>query len=546
METATFTITGGDYGSGGAASRSLKELLKRIGVDAPAVRRTMIAAYEAEMNVVIHAKLGTMEAAVDQGQVEVIVADEGPGIPDIELAMKEGYSTAPATARNMGFGAGMGLPNIQRNTDRFSIQSTVGHGTQVRFTILLNPEELGSAAANSVYIEPERCRQCLECLHACPTAAIRVRGGQPSILEHLCVDCTNCIAACEAGALILHVNTDLPRPSVETLLVLPASFLEQFGGSVAPEQVLDVLADMGFRNTRLTEEWEEALRKAVCAYAAESVKVHPVISPVCPAVVNLIQARFPSLMEQVAPFRTPLEAAYEELTVSHMVFVPVCPSQHSLLKLQRLLTKVELVAPAALINAVRDCRTGLKPVHDNVEAPGTGLKPVLRGQSDQNVRLGNRTYDLLQVSGMRHVMKVLDAVENGMMEDYAVLELYACGQGCFGSPVWNEDPFVARARWDRASVPMVSSAQPAARHSCVQARPVRRTAPLHGRIGVRLDSDMRKAMEKLAKLDATAKSLPGRNCGVCGAPTCAALAEDIVMGRADISACVYREKGESR
>jgi len=149
--------------------------------------------------------------------------------------------------------------------------------------------------------------------------------------------------------------------------------------------------------------------------------------------------------------------------------------------------------------------------------------------------VATETQGVLQVSGMRHVMKVLDAVENGMMEDYAVLELYACDEGCFGSPVWNEDPFVARPRWDHASVPMVSSAQP-----------VRRTAPLHGHIGVRLDSDMRKAMEKLAKLDATAKSLPGRNCGVCGAPTCAALAEDIVMGRADISACVYREKGESR
>jgi hypothetical protein len=115
------------------------------------------------------------------------------------------------------------------------------------------------------------------------------------------------------------------------------------------------------------------------------------------------------------------------------------------------------------------------------------------------------------------------------MEDYAVLELYACDQGCFGSPVWGEDPFVARARWDRVSGPTVSGAQP-----------LRRTAPLRGRAGVRLDADMRKAMDKLAKLDATAKSLPGRNCGVCGAPTCAALAEDIVMGRADISACAYR------
>jgi anti-sigma regulatory factor (Ser/Thr protein kinase) len=522
METATYTIIGGDYDCGGTASKCLKELLKKIGVDAQAVRRTMIAAYEAEMNVVIHANKGKMKVAVDPTQVDVIVADEGPGIPSIEMAMREGFSTAPTIARNLGFGAGMGLPNIQRNTDRFSVRSTVGEGTQVRFTILLKPEDLSAAAANSVYVEAGRCQQCLACLRACPTAAVRVREGEPSILDHLCVDCTSCIAACEAGALALRLDAALPSPSDDTLLVLPASFLEQFGGDVRPQQVLDVLADMGFRNTRLTEEWEDALRKAACDYAAESGRAHPVLSPMCPAVVNLIQVRFPSLMEQVAPFRTPIEAAYEELTVPRAIdaaasketplyFVPVCPSQHSLLRLQRLLTKVGLVSPAALVNAVR--------------AP---LSAQERCLPRKNV-IAMENQGVLQVSGMRHVMKVLDAVENGMMEDYAVLELYACDQGCFGSPVWSEDPFVARARWDRVSGPTVSGAQP-----------LRRTAPLRGRAGVRLDADMRKAMEKLAKLDATTKSLPGRNCGVCGAPTCAALAEDIVMGRADISACAYR------
>ena len=515
METATYTIIGGDYDSGGAASKRLKELLKRIGVDAQAVRRTMIAAYEAEMNVVIHANKGKMKVAVDPTQVDVIVADEGPGIPDIELAMREGFTTAPAIARNLGFGAGMGLPNIQRNTDRFSIQSAVGEGTQVRFTILLKSEELGAAASNSVYVEAGRCRQCLACLRACPTAAVRVREGEPIILDHLCVDCTSCIAACEVDAFTLHLDALRARPSEETLLVLPASFLEQFGGDVRPQQVLDVLADMGFRNTRLTEEWEDALRKAACDYAAESGRAHPVLSPTCPAVVNLIQVRFPSLMEQVAPFRTPIEAAYEELTVPRAIFVPVCPSQHSLLKLQRLLTKAELVSPTALVNAVR-----------------ASLSAQNRCLPRKNV-IAMENQGVLQVSGMRHVIKVLDAVENGMMEDYAVLELYACDQGCFGSPVWSEDPFVTRPRWDRVSGPTVSGAQP-----------LRRTAPLRGRAGMRLDADMRKAMEKLAKLDATARSLPGRNCGVCGAPTCAALAEDIVMGRADISACAYRnDKG---
>ena len=518
METATYTIIGGDYESGGAASKSLKEMLKKIGVDPRAVRRTMIAAYEAEMNVVIHAHNGTMKAAVDPTQVDVIIADGGPGIPDIELAMKEGYSTATATARDLGFGAGMGLPNIQRNTDRFSIQSAAGQGTQVRFTILLKPEELTAVSENSVYVEPGRCQQCLACLRACPTSAIRVRDREPAILAHLCVDCTSCIAACEAEALRMHLDASLPSPSEETVLILPASFLEQFGASARPRQVIEVLAAMGYRNVRLTEEWEDALRKSVRTHAIESGRAHPVLSPMCPAVMNLIQVRFPSLMDHVAPFRTPLEAAHEELTVPLAVFVPVCPSQQSLLKPQRLLTKVGLVSPAALVSAVRSRLSAQEHIMPRENIVATEAQGPL------------------QVSGMRHVVNVLDAVENGRMGDYAVIELYACDQGCFGSPVWSEDPFVARPRWDRFSSPVSTGAQS-----------IRRTAPLRGRTGLRLDPDMRKAIEKLARMDEISRVLPGRNCGVCGAPTCAALAEDIVMGRAEIAACVYRDvKGESR
>ncbi len=518
METATYTIIGGDYDRGGAASRSLKEMLKKIGVDPKAVRRTMIAAYEAEMNVVIHARKGVMKVAVDPTQVDVMVLDEGPGIADIALAMKEGYSTAPAAARDLGFGAGMGLPNIQRNTDHFSIHSTLDAGTQLRFTISFHNEESAAAGEHSVYVEDGRCQQCLACLRACPTSAIRVRDHKPIILNHLCVDCTSCIAACEADALKMHLDPALPTPTDETVLILPASFLEQFGMSARPRQVLDLLASLGFHNVRLTEEWEDALRRTVRDYADEPGTAHPVLSPMCPAVMNLIQVRFPSLVDHIAPFRTPLEAAQEELTAPHVVFVPVCPSQHSLLKPRRLLTSADLVLPNALLNAVRSSMNE----HD-------------RFLPRENV-IATEAQGALQVSGIRHVVNVLDAVENGRMADYAVIELYACDQGCFGSPIWAEDPFVARPRWDRLSGTISTAAQS-----------LRRTSPLRARAGLRLDADMGKAIAKLSEIDKIARSLPGRNCGVCGAPTCVALAEDIVMGRAEITACAYRHaKGESR
>ena len=148
MDFVSYSIEGSDFKAAGAASRAIKEHLKRIGADAEAIRRTMIAAYEAEMNVVIHAERGRLQASLSDRAVDVNVIDEGPGIPDIRQAMKEGFSTATSEARALGFGAGMGLPNIQRNSDRLRISSHVGQGTRVSFTVMLKPAATSRRAAH--------------------------------------------------------------------------------------------------------------------------------------------------------------------------------------------------------------------------------------------------------------------------------------------------------------------------------------------------------------------------------------------------------------
>ena len=123
MTAVSFPIEGGDFAGAGTASRGLKEQLARLGVEGEVLRRAMIAAYEAEMNVVIHARRGKLWARLNSGRVDLEVVDEGPGIPDVEKAMREGWSTAPAEARALGFGAGMGLPNIRRASDVGSFSS---------------------------------------------------------------------------------------------------------------------------------------------------------------------------------------------------------------------------------------------------------------------------------------------------------------------------------------------------------------------------------------------------------------------------------------
>lgn len=127
-----FHIDGGDFVNAGKASSSVKGVLKQLDVSAKKIKRVVIALYETEVNVVAHADNGDIEALIDSDQIEITVTDSGPGIQDIERAMTEGYSTASKEVREMGFGAGMGLPNIKRNSDSFFIESVQGKGTTVK------------------------------------------------------------------------------------------------------------------------------------------------------------------------------------------------------------------------------------------------------------------------------------------------------------------------------------------------------------------------------------------------------------------------------
>ena len=133
-----FSVKGGDFAKAGAAACEIKELLKDMGIDSHTVRRAAIVAYESEMNVIMYAWEARMDLAVSPNEVHLIVDDRGPGIADIELAMTEGYSTATAEMRELGFGAGMGLPNIKRNADVFVIDSEVGRGTRLDIIIRKN------------------------------------------------------------------------------------------------------------------------------------------------------------------------------------------------------------------------------------------------------------------------------------------------------------------------------------------------------------------------------------------------------------------------
>ncbi|MDD4890721.1 MAG: (Fe-S)-binding protein [Phycisphaerae bacterium] len=366
-------------------------------------------------------------------------------------------------------------------------------------------------------MEPGRCTECFRCLHACPTRAIRVRGGGPKILDYLCVDCTTCIAACPAGGLSAAGAAESVVAAPSSVLVAPPAFLAQFPD---PGLVRRKLAELGFAEVRVTDQAERALRTAALDYAASRADENqPIFSPVCPAVVNLVATKFPSLLGSVAPFLSATESTRESLRGRRVTFVALCPSEMTLLQSGGGPAVADILTPAVLAAAIR-------PMLPGQPTQATAADQPTAGGIDPRV---------LRVTGMRHVANVLEMMENGLIREPAVLELYACDQGCFGSPFLKEDAFVSARRWQRLTSGLHGDGE----------RPTPRTVPLRARAGLRLDDDMGAAIRKLADIDRVLKTLPGKDCGLCGCPTCGTLAEDIVMARAPADACVHQKPGRS-
>ncbi|MCQ2580107.1 MAG: ATP-binding protein [Treponemataceae bacterium] len=132
-----YSVSGDDFSRAGMVSAEMKKILQRLGIPIPTIKRISVAMYEAEINMAVHAGGGEAEIDIQDDKIVIVMSDHGPGIVDLELAMQEGFSTASEHVRELGFGAGMGLPNMKRNSDELDIKSEIGKGTTVTMTIRL-------------------------------------------------------------------------------------------------------------------------------------------------------------------------------------------------------------------------------------------------------------------------------------------------------------------------------------------------------------------------------------------------------------------------
>lgn len=403
-----------------------------------------------------------------------------------------------------------------------------------------------STRYHSVRLEKERCRGCTNCLKHCPTEAIRVRGGRAHIIDTLCIDCGECIRICEYQAKVAVTDTLQDIQRFKYRIALPAPTLYgQFRGLKKREYALEALLKIGFDDVFEVARGADVATRAIRERLRDKSIPRPVISSACPAVVRLIQVRFPELLEHVIDIRQPMEVAAsiarrefckkrdcrpEEVGC---FFITPCPAKMTAIRRPIGQKKSELDGAISIME-LYGC---LLPYVEKIQAESPDFDPATRygvgwatSDGEASAVCPERS---LSVDGIPNVIRVLEEVENYKLSDLEYLEGNACIGGCVGGALVFENNYVAKA----AIRQLVSYMPPdhpdqSVPTSMLTKYPVKNDLPFQPSAAMRLDDNLVVAMQKMNRMNQILEMLPGYDCGSCGSPTCKAFAEDIVRGKA--------------
>lgn len=407
---------------------------------------------------------------------------------------------------------------------------------------------------HSVRLDEEKCKGCINCIKRCPTGAIRVRRGKAYIISERCIDCGECIRICPNHAKYAEKYSFNEILQYKYRIALPAPTLYgQFNNLDDVDYVLNGFLQMGFDDAFEVSVGAELVSDATRAYMQRQDIVRPVISSACPAIVRLIRVRFPNLIPNVLDLNAPLEEAARLARERAVEKTGLAPEDIGVFFITPCTAKITAIKQP-ICNAKSNI-SGVFAIKD--------IYPVLLGQMDKLTEVkplknsgllgvgwassGGESAALIKerylaADGIENVIKVLEELEDEKLNDLDFIELNACAGGCVGGPLTVENPYVAKARLQRLRKYLPVSCN----HLETEEIPpqMQWEKPLEPVNIMKLDTDLRRAMEKMAKMNEIEKILPGLDCGTCGAPSCRDLAEDIVRGKASIEDCVFftREK----
>jgi iron only hydrogenase large subunit-like protein len=403
----------------------------------------------------------------------------------------------------------------------------------------------------AVRLDENLCKGCINCIKRCPTQAIRVRNGKAAITKKFCIDCGECIRICPHHAKLAIYDPLSILNNYEYTVALPApSLYGQFNNLEDVNIVLTALKRMGFNDVYEVSGAAELVSDISRKYVKEHKEKWPLISTACPSVVRLIRVRFPNLIEHLLPIKSPMDLAASLAREKAMketglpadkigiIFISPCPAKVSAVKTPLGIEKSEVDGVLAIKEVYPKLLPFMKEVEKNqdIEELAISGKIGISWGGTGGEAGGLLTDSYLAADGIENVIRVLEDLEDQKFTSLEFIELNACSGGCVGGVLTVENPFVAKVKIKRLRKYMPV----ACNHlECGKEEDAYWTEEVRYEPVFKLGMDIKESIAMMAKVEELCERLPGLDCGSCGAPTCKALAEDVVRGVANERDCIH-------
>ncbi|MFV0516306.1 MAG: [Fe-Fe] hydrogenase large subunit C-terminal domain-containing protein [Aminipila sp.] len=403
---------------------------------------------------------------------------------------------------------------------------------------------------HSVSLLEELCSGCINCIKRCPTQAIRVRHGKACITKEFCIDCGECVRICQNHAKIVNRDSIQCLNDFEYTVALPApSLYSQFNNITDVNVILTAILKLGFDDVYEVATGAEVVSAATKDYVENHKEHWPLISTACPSVVRLIRVRFPNLIDHLLPLHPPVELAAAEARRRAMektglpsekigiIFISPCSSKVAYIKEPLGIEKSSVDRAIGIIDLYPLMLLHLQDASIDPLPLATAGRVGIGWGRGEGEALALDTDEYLAADGIENVVKVLEDLEDEKLGGLRFIELNACSGGCVGGVLTVENPFIAKTKLKK-----INEALPI---RMVTEHKTMSDADLYWNVEVvyepvfQLGDNFIESVELIKKVNTIYEKFPKLDCGICGAPTCKALAEDIVKGNASENQCIH-------